>query len=408
MNKVGQLTVSLPVTDCRTISVPGIDGAKLSVCYVKVGDMPAELENYMEINPRVPSRTSKGILSGPITKGILETLREKPEQMALKNQGIYLLADTADFNRGGTPNKLTLSFKDVGRHGIINGGHTYAAIRESIETATPNELEALQQAYVKLHVFQGIDEDFVPEIAEGLNRSRQVDDPSLSNLQGEFDVIRRALREIPGSKNVAYHQGDAGDIYITEILVYLELFNLSRFSERKHPNALYNRAALGLKYFSEDMAQHRRLMDALIKRLPDFLWLADTLRKLTPAAAKHNQFRFGRAKVGTARAGSEAHKGTLLPFLGETVDYRVPNGWVFPMLAAFRANLRWDESAKQLEWSIPLERLVPDVIDDLVGVCVVEHRDNNVRPEIIGKRESAYAQCYVKMQLHLARKGLLR
>lgn len=395
------LTITLPADDFKVLNIPGVDGARLGVCYVRATDIPADLDRFMEINPRVPSRSKKGVLSGPVVKGILETLTDVPEQMVLKNQGIYLLVNDAAFDRAKA--QLTLQFTDVGKHGIINGGHTYAAIREAIETS--EDKEALKSAFVRLHVFQGIDEDYVPEIAEGLNRSRQVDDPSLVNLQGEFDVIRRVLKDVPGADQIAYHQGDSGPIYISEVLVLLELFNIERFSEQKHPNVLYNRQALGLKYFTEDL-QHRRAQTLqLINKLPDILWLADKVRKLTPVAAKHNNFQFGRAKIGDTRAGAAANKGITLPFSGEKVDYRVPNGWVYPMLASFRANLRWD--GKTYRWKMPLETLLHSTIDGLVGVCVREHRENNQRPDILGKRESAWAQCFTKMQLFLARKGLL-
>ena len=33
--------------------------------------------------------------------------------------------------------------------------------------------------------------------------------------------------------------------------------------------------------------------------------------------------------------------------------------------------------------------------------------DNNLPPEAVGKRESSYRQCYDKVLIHLARKGLL-
>lgn len=411
--KPQRLKLELPVDDYRALPIPGVGQAKLGVAYVKVTDIPGSLDDYMEINPRVPSRTKKGILSGPVAHGILSTLRDSPEVMVLKNQGIYLLVEDAQFNRGkGGAGELIITFSDPGKHGIINGGHTYAAIREAIETAAEgDDAKDLQNAYVRLHIFQGIDEDWVPDIAEGLNRSRQVDDPSLVNLQGEFDIIRKTLRGVTGENAIAYHQGDEGDVYISELLVYLSLFNTERFDERKHPNALYNRQALGLKYFSDDMQESKKTMMALIQKLPEFLWLADSLRKLTPAAAKKNNFKFGAAKISGSdkaeRAGSPKHKGIFLPFLGETVNYRVPNGWVYPMLASFRANLKKTEDGKGYEWRVPLEKILPEVIDDLVGVCVVEHRDNNMRPELIGKRESAYNQCYTKIQLYLAKRNLL-
>ena len=56
---------------------------------------------------------------------------------------------------------------------------------------------------------------------------------------------------------------------------------------------------------------------------------------------------------------------------------------------------------------MPLKKLIPAVIDSLVNVCVVEHRDNNLPPEAVGKRESTYRQCYDKIVIYLARQGKL-
>lgn len=396
------MQVKFPVKDYKSIDIPGVS-AKLGVCYVKVTDITEKLDEFMEINPRVPSRTKKGVLSGPIIKGILTTLRDSPQDMVLKNQGIYILTDTVitEFT------EVIIELTDKTKHGIINGGHTYAAIREAINTAqTTDEIKNLESAYVRLHLFQGVDADLVPELAEGLNRSKQVDDPSLVNLQGEFDIIRRALRGTVGEKSISYHQGDDGEVYISELLVYLSLFNTSRFNDKKHPNSLYNRQALGLKYFMEDMKADSTELEARISMLPDILWLSDAIRRAAPSAAKNNNFQFGRAKIKPdERAGGAKQVGSYLHFIGEFMPYRVPNGWVYPMLAAFRANLK--TTSRSYEWRVPLKKILPEVIDELVGICVVEHRDNNMRPELIGKRESAYSQCFTKLQLYLAKKNLL-
>lgn len=406
---IGPLKVLLPTKNYRSMPIPGTD-ARLGTCFIRVIDLPASLERYMSINPRVPSRTAKGILTGPVAKGILSTLREQPAEMVLKNLGIYLLVDKAFYNH--EEQQLQLSFSDPGRHGIVNGGHTYAAIMEAVESATPEDMVVLEKAYVRLNIYEGIEADLVPEIAEGQNRSKQVDDPSLANLQGDFDVIRKVLHGKPGAESVAYHQGDRGDIYISELLVILEMFNPLRFNHSKHPNALYNRQGLGLKYFAEDMENQPKMLKSLIKLLPDFLWLADSIRLETPAASNRQRLKFGRIKlkasggsVDAKRAGSPG-QGVYLPFLGLKTAYRVPNGWVYPMLASFRANLQIEDGG--LGWKIPLPQLLKSTIDDLVAVCIAEHRDNHARPDLIGKRESAYSACYTRMELYLAKRGLVK
>jgi hypothetical protein len=326
--------------------------------------------------------------------------------MAIKNQGIYLLVEDAEFNRAqGGAGKLRVTLADPSRHGIVNGGHTYAAIKDAIENADDVTLTSLARAHVRLHLLQGIDEAKVAEIAEGLNRSKQVDDPSLANLQGHFDKIREVMSGRPGAETIAYHQGGPGDTYITEILVILELFNCERFDRKRHPHYLLNRSKSALEFYQSDLDRRPSPTDLLVPKLPEILMLSDLIKKETPEAAKRVGFEFGRMKIGKVRAGSQTNRNIPLPFLGERMAYHVPNGWLYPMLAAFRANVDWDLHRRHFEWKVQLKELVPLVIDDLVRVCVTEHRDNNLQPDKVGKRESTYSQCFDKLQLHLLETG---
>jgi hypothetical protein len=393
---------TVPTQEYRSLPIPGLEGTKVGDCFVEVTALPDQLDDFMEVNPRVPNRTQKGVLSGPVVKGIIETLTENPEDMAIKNQGIYLLVQEADFSRAqGGIGQLRITLADPTRHGIVNGGHTYAAIRDAIENADNVTQKSLTRAHVRLHILQGLDEAKVTEIAEGLNRSKQVDDPSIANLQGHFDKIRDVMKGRPGSDSIAYHQGGPGDIYITEILVMLELFNCERFDRKRHPHYLLNRSKSALEFYQKDLDSRPSPAELLVPKLPEILELSDLIKQQTPGAAKRIGFEFGRMKVGKARAGSQTNRKILLPFLGEQMTYHVPNGWLYPMLAAFRAGADWSLDKRKFEWKVPLRDLVPQVIDDLVRVCVTEHRDNNLQPDKVGKRESTYVQCYDKIQLHL-------
>ena len=243
-------TFTVPATEYRSLPIPGLDGTKIGDCFVNVTDLPEELENFMKVNPRVPSRTQKGVLSGPVIKGITETLIDDPEDMSIKNQGIYLLVHEATFARApGGAGQLVITLSDPSRHGIVNGGHTFAAIRDAIENADDQESVSLARAYVRLHILQGIEASKVAEIAEGLNRSKQVDDPSLANLQGHFEGIREVMEGKPGAAAIAYNQGADGDVYISEVLVFLEMFNRERFDRKKHPHYLYSRTKSALEFY---------------------------------------------------------------------------------------------------------------------------------------------------------------
>ncbi len=398
------LTFEVQTDEYRAQPIPGTH-AKLGHCFVRVNDLPEALENFMKVNPRVPSRRKDGVLSGPVISGILQTLRDFPDDMALKNQGIFLLTDDVVFEKKtGGVGMLKITLNDPERHGIVNGGHTFAAIRSAIEGAEEGEQGSLQRAFVRLHIFQGLDRDKVPEIAEGLNRSKQVDDPSLENLRGHFEVIKEVMKDRPGADQIAYSQGSSGDVYITELLVYLEMFNCDRFQAKKHPHWLFARTKSALQFFEADIKANPSPIRLIIPHLPEILVLADKIRLRTPASAKDVGFQFGRMKEKPGGKTTKNSRGETLHFLdGKQTAYRVPRGWLYPMLSAFRANISWDLQLNKFEWVMPLDKLLDEVITDLVHVCVTEHRDNNLKPDLVGKRESTYAQCYDKVLLHLLR-----
>jgi hypothetical protein len=393
----------------RSIPIPGIKHAKMGTCFIKVTDLPPDLERFMEVNPRVPKRTAKGVLSGPVVAGILRTLRESPEDMAIKNQGIFILAEDVFFEKqSGGRGEMTLHLTDPALHGIVNGGHTFAAICEAVggTTSTEEELEMVDRAYVRLHIVQGIPRDKVADIAEGLNKNKPVDNPSLLNLQGCFDEIIKVMKGKPGEEQIAYYQGHPGSVDVTEVLTFMEMLNPWRFSRTVHPYTLYRNKSSMLRLFEEDYAAGKAdsPMQLIVQRLPEILRLSDDIRALVPENAKSVGFEFGRMKTGKReeRAGSQRNKGIKLVFNEKPVDYRVPNGWILPMLAAFRANV--DTSKKRMDWILPLDKLLPMVIKDLVQVCVNQHKAG-LPPEEVAARESSFTQCYDKVLLRLALMG---
>lgn len=400
---------TLPAEEFRSLPIPGYPGAKMGTCFVNVTDVPSDFDAFMKVNPRVPKRTAKGILSGPVPKAILDTLRESPEEMVLKNAGIYILADSVEHSREkGGAGIVSITLSDDSKQGIVNGGHTFAAICEANDTAEDDQLETLKKAFVRLHLLQGVPHDMVSEIAEGLNRSKQVQDPSLENLRGHFDEIKKAMAGETGESAIAYHEGAEGDVYIAEILALIEMFNFERYKPGEHPHGLYAHQSRAVSEFSIDFEASPSPVKLVITRLPEILRLADQIRKDAPIEARSRaSFEIGRMKLGEGRKGRVASADADLHFLGETSKYRLPNGWLYPMLAAFRANVIWDLKKSRFGWRVPNEVVLEKCLPDLVSVCVNEHRNNNQKPEWVGKRDSAYRQCHLHIELYLAKKGKL-
>src|SRR5262245_3083186 len=90
-----------------------------------------DLDKWMSVNPRVPVRGARDVLIGHVVRGIKETLSDAPMDFALKNQGMYLLVDSiGEYDRQRDGGRLRFTMSDPLAHGLCNGGHTYAAIRE--------------------------------------------------------------------------------------------------------------------------------------------------------------------------------------------------------------------------------------------------------------------------------------
>jgi hypothetical protein len=103
----------------------------------------------------------------------------------------------------------------------------------------------------------------------------------------------------------------------------------------------------------------------------------------------------GHFKAGKKdRIGSKKHKQSELYFLNESVDGKVPLGWIMPMLGAFRANVIWNDPRGSFAWKVPNERLLKSCLRRLVS-CILEiHQRENSRPEYVGRSATAWRLCY--------------
>ena len=176
-------------------------------------------------------------------------------------------------------------------------------------------------------------------------------------------------------------------------------------AQGQHPYGLYAHQARAVREFAQDFDNNPSAVRLLITQLPEILKLADLIRRDAPPVAKDRaDFQIGRMKQGEGKKGRVAtkEKQVELHFLGEKTKYRLPNGWLYPLLASFRANVDWNSKQSKFEWLVPNEEILKHCLSDLVSVCVNEHRNNKQKPEWVGKRDSAYRQCHLYVELYLA------
>lgn len=399
----------IPTVEYRALPIPFVHAEggrtpKLGTCYVNVADLPAELKEWLDVNPRIPRLDKAKHLKGPVAKAIVETLLDEPEMMCVRNNGITLLVQTAEFTKEpGGKGYLSLALSDPQAHGIVNGGHTFAAIQQASEhpdRPTPWD------AAVRLHIYENISSRHIADIAEGLNRSLQVDDASLENLQGTFQAIKGALEGKRGADSIAYKQGEPQDIDIQFVLTVMAMLNLDHFPDRKkHPNLLFGQPKAVLQQFVEESKKEKPSYLILLPKLHDILVLTDLIQK--EASAHLGKLKVTAGKKGN-RVASTKHKDAPAHFAGGTLGGHIPVGWVHPMLASFRANIdpvKW--AAGTFAWLDDPKSLLKATIGEMSELIKLEHKENNGKPAEVGRKEAAYRGCYSVIAMELAGRNKL-
>lgn len=387
--------------------------SKLATCFVRVEDLPDGFENWMKVNPRVPKFDTKKQLRGPVAKAMVDTLLNEPDKFVLKNQGIYILAKDVTYQKEeGGCGMVTLVFDDPFAHGLVNGGHSYMAIRQALaEREASEEAGETCDAYVRLHIMQGVDEEDITELAEGLNRSMQVDDPSLENLKGSFDKIKDHLDGQPGHEQIAYRQGDPGDVDIRQVLSYMALFDLEQFPDRKtHPNKLFGQQKGVLQRFIEDTdpenKESKQVFEKILPKLHEILVLSDKIQQKAVIPFAKLKVKESKRK-GTDRVRSAVNRNRPAYFSGGTIGGLMHLGWTYPMLAAFRANVSREAWAQgSLEWLVDPEDLLEKVWEEMAEIVRQEHDDNKRKPAEVGRKDAAYRLCYSVVTMELAKEGV--
>jgi hypothetical protein len=402
------LKFELPVAEYRALKFPyktkSGKAVRLGMCFARVGDLHADLKKWMRVNPRVPKLDTKEHLRGPVAKAIVQTLIDEPEKMSLRNNGITISVDDMTFDRlKDDEGTLTVSLTDVDRHGIANGGHTFTAIRQVEEDeSVPKPVEA----YVRVFFIQGVEKEDISDMAEGLNRSLQVDDKSLENLKSTFDEIKEALAGKPGADQIAYNQGSTGDVDVMFVLTVMAMLDLDAYPDRKtHPNALFGQPKALLQKFVADTKKENAGYKIMLPKLHEILRLTDEVQRVM--ADDMGQFKINEKKKGN-RVASPVNKDEPAYFAGGKIGGHVPLGWLYPVISAFRANI--DTKA----WNAGKFRWLADPVDVLKAnteeICRVirqEHTDNNNKPAEVGRKEAAYRGCYGIVLMEIAGRGLI-
>ena len=353
-------------------------------------DQLPDLDDWMKINPRGQN------LNTALSKKVSESLFEQPLLFVLKNRGLTLMAQNVRYDNRSEV--LSFELDDEESHGLLDGGHTYRIIKEYLKDYGD---DIFNMPMIRLEIIESddiVDEERV-DIVKARNSSTQVKDDSIANLNNYFDKIKEEVGGEEYADHISYKENDLGEdmtkkpIAISEILSYLKCFD-QQFGRGDQPIIAYSGKGSILKKFANDLPGEREKTECLIPLLKDILKLHDKIYLRLPDWYNSDGGKFGRL-TGVIVAESKAEsarkrKKTELQFIGEESGYRIPAGYIYPLLAAFRANLKDDGT---VGWKVPPEELL-EAVGPKLASFIGERALALKNPNQLGKDKSVWQLCY--------------
>lgn len=402
---MAQTAIKLKVTDIKRVRTPydgttpeGIEKytttGRTYIAAVRLQDVPGELADWRKINVRDPKMTSG------VAKAIANSLQDSPETFFFKNRGLTIIANDIRLSNKSTDSDVQLMFDSPQTSGLLDGGHTFAAIQayvESLREEDPAKVDSLD-GHVKFEIIVGLrNTDDIVAVVEARNTSTQVKEESLQELAHYFDTIKVAISGQPYAERIAYKEvelaedGSRKDIDVKELLSYVSCFDAEKytFESTEQPVVAYSSKAAVIKYFGEK--NNRDRLQKYIVLLPKILELRDTIYAELPKTYNDQKGAFGKL-TGV----SEAKRSQKLPFTGKVTSKQIPSSFIYPILAAFRALVKVEDG--KAFWVEDPIAVWHEQKDKLVAtVCGEAKQIQN--PTKMGKQKSLWEQCYQRLMI---------
>lgn len=315
-------------------------GTERHLFVVPVKTMPIDIPD--DPNARRPN-TNRRVYQ--LVERSLLNQEGEPGTFHLKNKGITIVASRVESKAGDR-----FAVHLAPGEGIVDGGHTYKLICDNLSNP-----ELPQEQYVNVEVRVGIPEAWIPDLAQGLNTSVQVQEMSLDRLRGLFNWMMQDLRGEPYYDQIAWSENDDGEYDARDIISLLYAFNVMLFpnnSGGEHPVAAYEKKMVALKAFEEH--DSFRLMRPLLK---DILKLHDIISKEGPEIWNH--VTGGRAgRLSWVEYRENSRRPFHFHFSQQKGDKRLFDGALYPILAAYRWYVEVDPKTMKFRWRVPFDEIV--------------------------------------------------
>lgn len=387
-----KITINVKPNTFRKFEDPnGIQQMVKHIFYVAVNDVPANIP--MDTNPREQN------LKSTVAESITESLTSNDGLFHLKNRGIILSAKKVSYNNERF--LATLDFDDGYTYGNLDGGHTYKVILN-------NQDKILDKQFVQFEVMSGI-ESFVDDLAEARNNSIAVDAKSMAELRDNFDPIKEGIEGMPFYPRIAFKQNQlfvdptTGKkqkmIDAREIVAIVAMFNIAKYDNNTHPIQAYSSKAGMLQHYLDDYASYKKFINIM----PDIFDLYECIETEFAYAYNTSGGKYGRKKY----SGYKKDENNNAKVIGKSkfrlsdIYYKVPDGLIYPVVAAFRALVQYDSTNEVYKW---VDGVSPINVWEKCKVDLAQKVMNFANaigdnPNAVGKDDNIWALAYMTVQL---------
>ncbi len=397
MSNINKTVLKFKVSSFRKIPNPYISSdnveEKKPEMYVVICDALDVPENIpMGTNPRMQKETTK------VAKKIQTSLTNHTERnFYLLNRGILVSAKEISYNNES--NEVTIVFENLDVHGNVDGGHTYEIVKHNRDQLEKNE------QYVKIEILTGVEEMF-EQLAAARNTSVQVKDQSIAELENRFELIKESFINESFYNEISYKENDVKRIDVSDILSILNMFNIDKYPTHKlNPlpiNSYSSKKSCIDSYILESKTNQdtpeKNPYSKMKNIMPKIMQLYNHLEKNISLYYKGDSA--GVKKYGSITGVTMVKTGKpkfRTKFYDEKIEYATPNGFLYPIIGAFRALVK--EVDGLYEWITDpielLEKLGADLVESTIGMS----RALGNNPNATGKNKNLWEGLFMQVKM---------
>jgi hypothetical protein len=363
-----------------------------------------------DVNPR---SHDLDMIQSSVARDIKNTIRNRPEDFFLANRGATVVAEALRYDP--TRGEVEIQITDPDLHGLADGATSDAVVellqreiggtRKFTDMVIEEIPDYLKRARFHVEVIVGLaNRDRIGMLARGRNTSRQVKSWSLADFQGAFDWIRDIL-EAPKSKfqsRIGYEENAGKEINVLDVISIMTLLSKEWDDKgaglkRKAPTVAYSsKGRMDTRLQDPNLAPYYKALSPILE---DILRLHDYVYAQFENAYKE---AMGGGKLGRRRGvESRPTNPIVLPLTGSKSNYEIPNGYVFPLLASFRALVTYD-AVGNAQWKSSPFKFFDDYGPELIQVLIEQVDNLGGYPQLSGKSRAVYTSLHDRAKLLVA------